>query len=66
MEYLVVIRQVTSLTHAHRIQQSIRVGTVPSILVSSILSIAARTHILKGYAYKGLPLRNVFYFCAGI
>lgn len=57
--YLVIIREITSLTHAHWIEKSIVMWTIPSVLVSTILSVAARAHIL----YKVLTYALMTYFC---
>lgn len=42
-----IIGEITGLAHAHRIQKSILMGTVPGVLVSPVFTVAARAHILK-------------------
>jgi hypothetical protein len=44
--YLVIIGQVASLTHAHRVQQTVSVLAIPGILVTPVLPVAARAHVL--------------------
>jgi membrane associated rhomboid family serine protease len=41
----VIVREVASLAHSHRVKQPFFVGAVPSILISPILSVAARAHV---------------------
>ena len=41
-----IVRKVASLTHALRVEQSVGVGTVVSILVPAELPVARATHVL--------------------
>lgn len=45
--YLMIIGEVACLTHAHRVEESIVMWTVPRILIATILPVAARAHILR-------------------
>ena len=45
--YLMIVSEVTCLTHSHRVEESVWVCTVPRILVPSILPVATGTHVLK-------------------
>jgi len=42
----VVVSKVTSLAHSHGVQQSLMMLAVPSILIPTILPVAAGAHIL--------------------
>ena len=42
---LVVVSQVARLAHAHRIELSVRVGTLGRVLISTVLAIARRAHV---------------------
>ena len=44
---LVVIRQVAGLAHTHGVQKAVMMLTLPSILVSSELSVARRAHVFS-------------------
>lgn len=41
-----IVGEVASLTHSHRVKESVVMGTVPGVLISSIFPVAAAAHIL--------------------
>jgi hypothetical protein len=50
----VIVGQVTSLAHAHRVQESIGVLTVESVLISPELSVAGGAHVFSVMLPKGM------------
>lgn len=42
-----IVREVTGLAHAHRVEQSITVRAVPCVLISAIFTITTAAHILQ-------------------
>lgn len=42
-----IVREVTGLAHAHRVEQSIIVRAVPCVLISAIFTITTAAHILQ-------------------
>jgi hypothetical protein len=51
---LVIVGQVASLTHAHRVQKSIGMLTVESILVAPELSVARGAHVFSVMLSQGM------------
>jgi hypothetical protein len=47
VKYLVIIGEVASLAHSHRVEEALRVRALRCKLTSAVLSVAARAHILN-------------------